>query len=76
MANFWTDLNRHLGEYELAEYLADEEERMVNENSDYAVNGEDADLIPEDLVTPDTAGPSWWWKGEGFRDLPDPWPLG
>jgi hypothetical protein len=62
MANFWTDLNRYLGEYDLSEYLADEEQRMMAENSDYAVNGEDADEIPEDLVRPLEGGPETSWE--------------
>lgn len=50
MASFETDLARYLDAYDRAEHLASVEEDMMSENSDYAVNGEAATLIPSDLV--------------------------
>lgn len=46
MASFETDLARYLADYDAAERMSEVERSMMDENSDYAVNGENATLIP------------------------------
>lgn len=51
MGNFWQDLDRYLGDYDRDERAAEIEQTMLEENSDYAVNGEDATCIPANFVS-------------------------
>lgn len=50
MASFETDLARYLAAYERDEAAAEVEENMMSENSDYAVNGENARFLPPSAV--------------------------
>jgi len=65
MADFWTDLARHLARYERAERDADIEETMTNEADAFHVYGELADVIPADLVA-DPDEPAWYTDGTRF----------
>lgn len=50
MADFFTDLNRHIATYEAGERADEIERDMRSEASDFAVNGEGATLIPANDV--------------------------
>lgn len=55
MADFWTDLARHLAEYERAEVAAEAENEWIEDHPDRPdLDLEVRDLISEDDVLPET----------------------
>lgn len=74
---FESDVAREIAAYEAAETTAERDDSMRSENSDYAVNGEAATLIPaNDVLDADLPGARVYGPGhvEYIADqYGDPW---
>jgi hypothetical protein len=73
MASFETDLARHLAAYDRAERDSEIEREMTEDYDDYALNGEDATVIPGCYVRDAEVAHVWGYGSDHRVIVPGIW---